>query len=345
MTTHDPAAPPSTALTPEQPVRVRLRTPGDLVASLPALLGYHARHSIVLVVLGGAPTVVHLTMRLDLPEDADEVTWRAVAECFAGGVSRTEAHHAMLVVLDGDADSTRALAGAVREALEPLGVELPDAIVVADGRYRSVTCSDDTCCPPGGRPVPGSSALAAAAVTQGRVIHADREEMAAQLAPPDPAGQRRAERVAALLLTTADHGSIGLEDDQVRDLLDRCCEQAGRAELRLVDAVRLALLVRVAELRDRAYRHMLDVGPQVHRQLWSSVCRQVPPTISAVPLAMAALASYLDGDGGMANVAIERACEVDDTHPSVTLVRDVVHAVIRPRDVRDALARSLPPPG
>ncbi len=345
MTRSDRAALAQQPFADEEPVRVRLSSPGDLVASLPALLGYHARRSIVLVVLGGDPSVVRLTMRLDLPDGADEQTWRAVASCFGSAASRAEAHHAMLIVLDGDESSTRALADAVDEALRPLGVELADAIVVADGCYRSVTCTDDACCPPGGNPVPMTSALTTAAVTQGRVIHADREEIAARVAPPDARAQARAERVVALVLSSMPHGSIGLEDDEVHNLLDRCVRAANDSGLPLVDAVRLAILVQFTDVRDLAYGHLLDTGPEPHENLWAAVCRQVPPSWSAVPLAMVALSSYLSGAGALTTVAIERAREVDGCHPSVTLISDVVRSGIPPRDVRDALARSLPRPG
>lgn len=329
----------------DEPVRVRLRSPGELVASLPALMGYHARRSIVLVVLGGEPSVVRLTMRLDLPQGAEQSTWRAVADCFASAVRRADAHHAMLIVLDGQEEPTLALADAMREALGRAGVDLADVILVTEGRYRSLTCTDTTCCPPGGTPVPASSALTAAVVTQGRVIHGDRSEIEARLAPPDPPAQARAERVAALVLTALPHGSIGLTDDEVRALLDRCVAAANDSGLRLVDAVRLAMLVQINEVRDLAYGHMLAVGSDQHETLWTAVCRLVPPALSAVPLAMVALSSYLSGAGALTTVAIERAVEVDGCHPTVTLIADVVQSAIPPRDVREALARSLPGPG
>jgi hypothetical protein len=345
MTTSDRAALAQQPFADDAPIRVRLRSPGDLVASLPALLGYHARRSIVLVVLGGSPPVVRLTMRLDLPDGGDESTWGAVADCFATAVRRADAHHAMLLVLDGEEEPTRALAEALRDALRPIGVDLADAILVTDGRYRSLTCTDDACCPSGGTPVPASSSLTAAVVTQGRVIHGDRAEIEAQLAPPDPKAQARAERVAALVLSSVPGGSIGLTDHEIRELLDRCVAAANGSGLRLVDAIRLAVLVQISEVRDLAYRHLLAVGSEQHEILWSAVCRQVPASMSAVPLALVALSSYLSGAGALTTVAIQRAVEVDGCHPSVTLIADVVRSAIPPRDVRDALARSLPGSG
>ena len=345
MTRSDRAALAQQPFDDDEPIRVRLRSPGDLVASLPALLGFHARRSIVLVVLGGSPSVVHLTMRLDLPDGGDETTWRAIAACFARAVRRADAHHAMLLVLDGEEEPTRALADAMHEALHPIGVDLADVILVADGRYRSLTCRDATCCPPEGTPVPASSSLTAAVVTQGRVIHGDRAEIEAQLAPPDPKAQARAERVAALVLSSLPGGSLGVTDDEVRELLDRCVATANDSGLRLVDAVRLAMLVQISEVRDLAYRHMLTVGSERHEIMWSAVCRQVPASMSAVPLALVGLSSYLSGAGALTTVAIQRAVEVDGCHPTVTLISDVVQSAIPPRDVRDALARSLSGPG
>jgi hypothetical protein len=353
MTTFPPAAPP-----PGRPgvgrsddpdgrgdeVRVRVHGPGDLVAALPALLGYHARDSIVLVVFGGASSRIRLTLRLDIPEGAevdDADTWRAVADALRSGAGRANGEQAILIVLDGDDDLGAALSRQVRQRLGVDGLTLLDTVVVNDGRYRSVECADSTCCPSEGRPVPPSSALVAAAVSEGRVIHADREDLAAELAAPDDDDAERSRMVTALLTSTLAHGSIGLDGDDIEALLDHGCAQAGRGRLGLADAVRLAMVLTIGEIRDQAYAHMLTVGAHEHRVLWGSVCRQVHPEIAAAPLALAALAAYLCGAGTLATIAIERAREVDACHASVSLVSDILLAGIPPRLVRDALARSV----
>ena len=148
-------------------------------------------------------------------------------------------------------------------------------------------------------------------------------------------------RVAALLASTLAHGSITLDEEGVVALLDRGCADAAEGRLGLDDAVRLAMVLGVGEIRDQAYVHMLTVGAQRHRVLWGSVCRQVHAEIAAAPLALAALAAYLGGAGTLATAAIERARVIDAEHASVSLVNDILRAGIPPGVVRDALTRSV----
>jgi hypothetical protein len=60
-----------------------------------------------------------------------------------------------------------------------------------------------------------------------------------------------------------------------------------------------------------------------------------------VPLALFALVAYLDGDGAVANLALERAQAVDPQHPTVRLVGDIVASALPPAVVIGALARSV----
>lgn len=340
MTT-SPPLPPAAPRDPDEPVRVRVRDPGDLVAALPALLGYHATRSIVLVALGGRPCVVRVTMRLDLPDRGGDAVWSAIAETFARGTSRVDAAEAVLIVLDGDEAECAELVPRLRTALSGQGVSLVDTILVREGRYRSYSCSDTQCCPPDGLPVPESSALVAAVVAEGTVIRADRDDLAAEVAEPEEAAAARARVVSALLESTAAHGSVGMEDDDMRRLLEQTCEDAAVGALRMDDAVRLTLLLRIGDLRDIAYAHMLTVGAQPHRMLWTAVCRQVPRDMAAAPLALAALSAYLSGAGALATEAIARAVAVDPRHATVRLVEDLMAAAITPGVVREALACSV----
>jgi hypothetical protein len=173
------------------------------------------------------------------------------------------------------------------------------------------------------------------------VIHADRADLAAEVRAPDDAHADRSRRVAALLTSTLAHGSIGLDEDEIEALLDRGCAAAEDGRLGLDDAVRLAMVLRVGEIRDQAYGHMLTVGAHRHRVLWGAVCRHVHDEIAAAPLALAALAAYLTGAGTLATVAIERARRLHADHACVRLVSDVLLAGIPPGVVRDALARSV----
>lgn len=327
----------------DSPRVVRVRTPGDIVASLPALIGYHPRDSVVLVVLGGERRRVRLTMRIDRPDGGrpGSTVWRRLAEAFRTGVARVDGQEAVLVVVDGSAADADLARRAVDRMLVDYGITLEDVLVVSEGRYRSIVCDDPGCCPPEGRPVPASSAVTAAAISEGKVICGSRDELGREVEAPSGARLDRAERVVRLLALSLPHGSLDVSLAAVEDELDRACAAARRGDLPLNQAVRLALMVGAGTVRDRTYLHLVRTGPRQHRQVWASVCRQVPPHCSAVPLALTALCAYLTGDGAVANVVLERARAVDCTHPTVALVDDIVAVAIPPSDVVGTLEQCM----
>ena len=341
MTRHTP--PPSSVLRadPDAPVVVGLSNPGDVVSSVPALLGYRPTHSVVLILLGGPRRRVELTMRVDLPEGGDPRRWVRVGAALVPGATASGADEAILVLIDADMATGREAANHLGPVLVDLGISLADALVVFDERYASVLCSDPECCPTEGRLVPGGSAVAAAAVVTGRVIRDTRDELGAEIAPPDRSQSAASDRVATRLAASIQHGRIDLSIEAVDERLDRACATTPEDDLRLEQAVELALMVAAGEIRDQAYLHLLDAGAERHRAVWAAVCRQVPERLSVVPLVLFALSAYLLGDGAVANVALDRALQLDERHPSVRLLGDLLAAGIPPAAIRAALTRCV----
>jgi hypothetical protein len=99
--------------------------------------------------------------------------------------------------------------------------------------------------------------------------------------------------------------------------------------------------MRDGDCRDEAYRHLVQAPRAQSRMLWSSCCRLLTPPALVVPLALFALVAYLEGDGAVANLALERAEAVDPQHPTVRLVSDLVASALAPSVVIGALARSV----
>ncbi|MGZ4593475.1 MAG: DUF4192 family protein, partial [Actinomycetes bacterium] len=134
---------------------LRISGPEDLLDALPRMLDFVPTRSAVLVALRPPRGRVALTMRIDLPLRPQEV---ASARHLAGHAQRAGATSAILVVYDDWHDGRRwrgaALTRAVRVALrERGGLRLSDALAVDAGRWRSLLCSDNGCCPPAGRPL------------------------------------------------------------------------------------------------------------------------------------------------------------------------------------------------
>lgn len=84
----------------------------------------------------------------------------AVGRAVAAAVADRVTHLAVVAYADDarltDSTAARTAATAV-VAAEAAGLRVLDALSVADGRWRSYDCTNPSCCPPEGHPIPEGS--------------------------------------------------------------------------------------------------------------------------------------------------------------------------------------------
>jgi hypothetical protein len=317
---------------------VQVGTDG-LLASLPVLLGFHPRDSLVLVATGGpGGRRVGLTLRVDLPPPDDPELLVALAASAAETLRRDDPVGVLVVVVGGigpdhgfahrdggvDAgmasgagwssgagqdsgrDAPRAdVAEAAVAALRERGMAAPTVAWVAATEEGAPWCcyAMQGCGCRGALPDPASTVLAATAAVRGTVVYGSREELARQVGPaPDNPTQDR----AAARDWPADPRA------------------ALAAALRAAEAGRLvvdAVLVRVlsAGLRTTAFRDealLACTGPRTAaaEQLWAALARTCPGPAAADPAALLAVCALVRGDGALAGVALERALAARPAH-------------------------------
>ena len=127
--------------------QIRLRGPADVVAVLPYQLGYHPQDSIVVVAL--RDRAVGLIERIDLPapEHAEEA-----GRVLVGPLLRDRPEAVLLVGYETAEGSSRPVLDAMRRLVTEADLDVLDRLVVRDGRWFSIDCSE-SCCPPDGIPV------------------------------------------------------------------------------------------------------------------------------------------------------------------------------------------------
>jgi hypothetical protein len=329
--TPDPTSP---AASDDRPL-LRIAGPGDLLDALPRMLGYVPRRSAVLVALRPPRGRLVMTMRVDLPPARGET---ACAHVLAGHAHRAGAASAVLVVYDD-----RALGGgrwrggtlsrAVRTALRQRGgLRLDDALAVRDGRWRSLLCRDERCCPPEGQPLRSAddvSAAAAMLAVEGAAVLPDRESLVASLAAPTGDRAQALARLfvrltGAALEPAAARRAFSAAIEDRRDGRSPSDEEAARLVLALADFdVRDAVLSRAAEPdTDTLLALLLDLGAVA-----------VPP-FDPPPLATLAWVAYARGDGTVANIAVDRALASDPTYSLALLIASGLDAGLHPKHVR-----------
>lgn len=182
----------------EQPV-LRLRSPEDLLAVVPYVMGFHPSDSLVAVGFAGPRGRVRCTVRIDLPESGDAGRAKAVADQLAAMLERARVGTVTLVGY-GPLDRAEQLATLTQQRLAELDIPAPEVLWVDADRshYRSLSCADPDCCPPDGKPYDtGSSSVAAQATLAGLVALPDRESLERSVAPVGGAARVAMERATA----------------------------------------------------------------------------------------------------------------------------------------------------
>ncbi len=317
---------------PEPPVRVPVSTPGDVIVVVPHLLGFHPQESLVILGLFGSSQRVRLAFRYDLPDPPDRDVAEAIGYHTAKHLRRQRLSTAMVIGC-GPGTLVTPVVDAVRRILAIDRVRLQDALRVDEGRWWSYMCTEPSCCPPCGLPVPGNSHPAASALAQaGLPAAASRADLAATIAPiggPDAEAINLATEQA---VTTVADDLAQLGQDAVRT---RCLDivqgaittyRNGGSITDPAQLARIAVALTSIEIRDDAWARMDPAHHAVHARLWTDLtCRACPGTVAA-PAALLAFTAWQGGQGALANLALDRALADTPGYSMALLLRDALDA-------------------
>jgi hypothetical protein len=361
----NPTAP---VVTPEHVLKVR--SPHDVLAVVPTILGFHPSHSLVVIAISGPRNRVRFATRVDVPKGSQPASssrpprppsHRAVKEqadalaaVLLPPLQREQPHAIVVVGYQAPRELLQACATALRTGLSPRPA-VHDVLLVDDGRFWSLVCADTRCCPSEGTPVDVlGSALLAEAVSAGVVVLPDRAALYARVQPPTGAALQEAGAAmtrARTAVARRPDAAGSSRADVVLAMLDRALTPVTGApmeaaqpafELDVLATVLLAL--EDGTVRDAVYHRIAAWPPDdAVERLLREMVTGLPAPDTAVASAMLAMAWYCRGDGAGASVALEPALVTDPTHPAVTLVSDILRGLIDPRQLRPLLRRATAP--
>lgn len=316
---------------------LQVRTPGDLVAILPYLIGFHPSHSLcaAALVAGRVDGCTRVGISNEDGEAASDVLRSLAYLCDCIAIDRAPDAVALVGYGPGR-EVTPAMAIAIRW-VEERGMRLLDAVRVDDERFWSYHCTDPACCPPEGRPVDRAAPIAVEAVAQGASVLASRDEVAALVAAN--AGAQRAAMVAAtetartwFLDALADlplpQARLWSYREGHRRLRAAIETYAAGDTLTDADAARLSVLLGDLAVRDVAWILVNAAEVETHRALWCDMTRRAVDNVEACA-SLAAFAGYMDGDGALANLALDRAFAASPQYAMAGLVRTAIDTGFR----------------
>jgi Domain of unknown function (DUF4192)/Protein of unknown function (DUF3085) len=321
----------------DPPTPIKLRSPADVVALVPYLLGFHPSQSLCLIGLNDSKLTC--AIRYDLPE-ADDIG--AFTDALTSMVADKPIKVMLLAGYGTDAEVTPALT-ATLDALAAIEIPVADAVRAEEGRYFPYLCGDETCCPPEGTPYEiDTSAAAAAAVTAGLSALPDRSYLAARITPQQ--GTARAAVETATARATADieqqmrePGGLCGFISEVRDTITTALDlYRDGGKLSDEDAARLSVFLGVIRLRDEAWATITLEVADSQLALWTDMTRRASINVAACA-SLLAFTAWLTGDGAFANIAVERATDADPEYTMAHLLNSLLAVGLPPTAVAEMM--------
>jgi hypothetical protein len=295
------------------------RSPEDLLALAPVVLGFFPTDSVVMLTFGAAAP---FHARVDLPVGAHEVA--DVVDALVAPARHHGVERVVLLVYGTDRRLAARLWSALARGFERAGVTVVEALRVEQERWYPLTGRDQRAREHG---VPfdiSAHRFLAQAVLDGRVTHRSRAALAATLVP-DPVAVPRLAALASALPRPTDV------------LAEGCWVEALLAEHLLAERLpsddelaRVLLALTDLRLRDAAWSVLRPDRSRPAVAWWTHAVTRSPDALVAAPAALLAWSAWLHGNGALAWCALDR-CE--DAEPGYGLARIV----------GDLLERAHPP--
>ena len=302
-----------------------LTSPHDLLAAIPFLIGYHPENSLVLVSL--KDDAVGMAMRVDFPTDIAAESY----DLLASHVTRDGALGAFIVAYISDGVDPEPVMINLGAALVRAGIDIKESLIVSGGRFRSMMCTDPTCCPPEGTEVPplDSSRIAAEHVIAGHPMpFASVRDLIQSISALPSAHESAWQDEVHQFWVSSDAEEINeLQRDgatAVIDLAGEYREGRGAEDRELV--ARVIGRMSDIQVRDFSLGSHCDESADIYWSMWRDLLVIAPRGFVAPIASLFASIAYERGEGALAHKALDRALADDDQYSLALLLRRVFTA-------------------
>lgn len=312
---------------------LRARTPEDLLALVPVVLGFEPTESVVMLTFGAAHP---FHARVDLPEraaHADAVTHLLLDPAVQHDVDRVVL--LLYTAADPDDPAVAATWRALCEGCEERGLALVEALLVTESRYHPLLGADGSA--PGVRYDVSSHPFRAQAVLDGQVTRRSRDDLAAGIV---------ADRAGVARLAQALSGLDGLgrgpsEEDAPRVLLAEGEWVAATVRRHLdagtvpddAEAARLLRDWGVVPLRDAAWSCLTRARSRESVRLLSDLVTRAPARVLPPVATLLAWSAWQAGQGALAWCALDRSDAVDPHYPLARILAVMLQQAVPPSSI------------
>lgn len=311
------------------PAALTVRSPEDLLAIAPVVLGFWPEESVVMMTFG-ADRPFHA--RIDLPplEVQTLDVQRELDEMLLGPARLHRAQQVVLLYFATDRAAARAAHRVLRRGCRRSGITVVAALFADGERYADLDGP--------GRHSPGTPYDISAhpfvveALVSGRLGHRSRGDLVASLAPDPQAAARVQQALVSGGFADEDMPNDGRSirregrwvERRVTDLL------AAGAEPSDDEAARLLWVMQASRVRDAAWSLITRRSAEAHVRFWSDLVRCAPGPLVPAPAALLAWAAWQAGDGAKAWVALDRCQQVEPAYAMAAYLGSLLQQAVPP---------------
>ncbi|CUR54383.1 conserved hypothetical protein [metagenome] len=298
-----------------------VRSPDELVAAIPHLLGFKPEESIVLVPLRSELPIA----RVDLPTSTSDsdLVWSSVGSAFSRHAQ--PGAKVAIVCLTTNRQHADSISQDFAGRLAAIGITTPIRLWADNVDWADLATGES-----GPQTGLARERLAATTVLAGRSQPAtSRDSLASSLV-----GDR--EPIAALLSAAraeAVRNTARFERPWAFGRLQQF--HADGVRLSDADAARLVVAINSIPIRDTLWNDMTRETATSHVALWSDLTKRAPDDVRAAPASLLGFASWLNGNGAMAWCALDQV-PPDRPCPLADLVAAAVQGGMHPREWESA---------
>ena len=300
-------------------------SPRQLLSALPHLIGFHPDNSIVTVAMDDDEILT--IARVDSQDDPIQLPASVLAT-----LRQVDKSSVVLVAYRDDPINLEQLTELVPSVQE---FQLLDALWVRNGRWSSLMCDDTGCCPVEGNELSDVTATDLEFVLAGSAPFSSREDLASRLESIKLDVESIGARDKACEQVNAEFEKERLKHESkvparsgyLAQLMNFWHENA---KWDWQTHALLTLVVSDIQMRDGFLRQMLD-NPNLRLPIRTTLMSAISQAheVHVAPLATAlAGCAWLDGNGALATVALNRALEADASYSLARLLeRAISHSV------------------
>ena len=311
-----------------------LSSPPALVASLPYLVGFDPRESLVLVWLRDGEIV--LTQRVDLPSKVRDEWLAALWQHPAAGYAEA----LIIAAVSSETDVSHTIHSVVEHARSQ-GLRVCDAILVRGDEWQSLICDEATCsCASGQQVAPEiRTAVAAEFAYRGIAPVANRDVLISEVSGRSEESLNTALTRRGIVRPGSRRAIEAWRDRAIGEAMTWASSTSSPTPTGLARVIAAVQDVRVRDVILWELAQADESSLRTALPRWQTAMRVSPESLVASVAVVTAIVAWLTGDGARAAISLRRGLTADPSHPLAHLVDLALSAGLPPRAWREGTAQ------